>query len=399
MDTRSKMSSRERMLAALSREAHDHVPFSPYISQGPVWKAPLFWRDQTERAECLLELGLDPTMDIWFPDPQPHRDVKIKTWRERNENGKLIITKEYHTPAGILRQSVKETDDWCNQRHGPWIPSTWGIEKRDHFGIDLFDDYNVSRRTTPWVKGPEDLDKLRYIIRLPEGHILDEWYMDAERAKEFARKHDILLTARRTIVGDAFQWFCDINEFMCWMIDAPDFVEEFLGIFNDWALGMAKMALEADVDIVIRRGWYESPVFCGKKYWSKYIAPTIGNETGLVHEAGKLHSYLLPEGQGAYASILDEMEFDILQGIDPRMLHGGNLETLYEQTGEKKSFWGGVNAEVTLETQDEELIDAAVKEAIEALDANNGLVLSAFLFPEVPQNSIMHMINSWKKYR
>jgi len=34
----STMTSRERMLAALTRQGPDHVPFSPYIGQGPWWE-------------------------------------------------------------------------------------------------------------------------------------------------------------------------------------------------------------------------------------------------------------------------------------------------------------------------------------------------------------------------
>ena len=73
----------------------------------------------------------------------------------------------------MLRQTVRETEDWCNWGHHLWQPTTLGTEKRNHYGLDLFDDWNVSRRLEPWVKGPGDLEKLRYIIRPVEGHVLD----------------------------------------------------------------------------------------------------------------------------------------------------------------------------------------------------------------------------------
>ena len=142
-----------------------------------------------------------------------------------DETPEPILTKEYHTPAGVLRQSVRETEDWCSPLHTPWIPTTLGVEAPGLFGMDLFDDWCVSRRLEPWVKGPDDLDKLRYLIRLPDGLILDEWKMDTERAMDFARKHDVLTVARRTIVGDAFQWFCDIPWFLLQLHDDRGFVE------------------------------------------------------------------------------------------------------------------------------------------------------------------------------
>ena len=113
------MSSRERMLAAIQRQETDHVPFSPYVVVcSSMWhQEPLAWNDQIERAERLLELGLDPTFDLWLPDPLPHPDVEIQTWREKRK-GEILITKEYHTPAGVLRQVVRENEDWCRARHG-----------------------------------------------------------------------------------------------------------------------------------------------------------------------------------------------------------------------------------------------------------------------------------------
>jgi len=201
------MSSRERMLAALRRRPHDHVPFSSYISQGPWYKEPLYWRDQFERALRLREMDLDPIIDIWLPDVRPHPDVEIKTWREK-KGDETRITKEFHTPAGVLRQVVRKTGDWCGPRHGPWIPTTFGIEKRDGFGLHLF-----------------------------------------------------------------------------------------------------------------------------------------------------------------------------------------------EHLGATKTLWGGVNAEVTLNSCDVERIEREVQDAIERLGANHGLILSTFYFPEIPQQGFMQMIEAWKKHR
>ena len=123
----TEMSSRERMLATIRREPHDHVPLSFHVRQGPSLKEPFYWRNQVERAQKLLDMGLDPTMNIWLPDPQLHPDVQVKSYREKKD-GEISITKEYHTPAGVLRQVVRETDDWCSPAHRAWVPTTWGPE-------------------------------------------------------------------------------------------------------------------------------------------------------------------------------------------------------------------------------------------------------------------------------
>jgi len=396
--TKRAMTSRQRMFAALKREGYDHVPFSPHISQAANYQTRLFWHDQIERAERLLELGLDPTIDIWMPDVCIAPEVEIKTWREEKAN-EILLTKEFHTPAGVLRQRVRETEDWCSWLHGPWIPTTWGSEKNSSFAMHLFDDWCISRRTEPWIKGPDDLKKLAYVIQAPQGHVLDEWRMDAQRAMEYARRHDLLTVARRTIVGDAFLWFCDGRWFMEQLFDSPEFVREFLDIFQQWSLRLVDLVLELDVDVVQYRGWYETPPFWGPRFWQEYLAPVIAEQGCRVHQAGKLLSYLLTEGHGAYAQVLKETNVDVFQGVDPAMLHGGDLRTVFDQLGRTKSFWGGVNAERTLESADPDRIDKEVAEAIETLGANGGLILSALIFPAISHKAIMLMIESWKKYR
>jgi uroporphyrinogen-III decarboxylase len=393
----AKISSRQRMLAAIKRQQPDRVPCSPYLSQGPWLGEPLFWRDQIERTRRLLELGLDPNIDVWLPDPQLHPDVKTKTWREKKGN-QTLLTKEYHTPAGTLRQVVRETEDWYDYSHTPWVPTTWGVEKRQDFGVDLFDDWAVSRRLEPWVKGRDDLEKLRYLIRPVEGHLLDQWRMDAEQAMEFAERFDVLSMARRTIVGDAFQWLCDIPWFMIQLYEDPEFVKQFLGIFQDWGMALVRLALEIGVDVVQYRGWYETPTFWGPRFWKEYLGPCINEQARLVHSAGKLVSYLLPEGHGAYSEVLRDLDVDVLQGVDPRKLQGGDLRSLFARLGQGKAFWGGVNAEVTLESKDYDKIDQEVKGAVDALAGHGGFILSAFIYPPTPMQGILHMIEAWKKH-
>jgi len=328
----------------------------------------------------------------------PHPDVRIKTWREK-KGMEVLLTKEFHTPAGVLRQTVHETNDWCDALHGPWIPTTFGTEKRYEFGMHVFDDHNVSRRTEPWVKGPEDLEKLKYIIRLPDGWKLDEWRMDVERALEFAKRHNIITVVRRTIVGDAFQWFCDIPWFMTQLYDNPEFVDQFLQIFQDWAKKQVELALEFDVDMVYYRGWYETPTYWGVKGFKRFLVPLVEEQARTTHAAGKLFGYFLPEGHGVFADVLRDLETDVLMAIDPRMLHAGDLHDLFAKTGGKKSFWGGVDAEVTLATEDAAIIEKAVRYAIDSLAGNRGLILSAMVFPQLAEKATLYMIDAWKKYR
>ena len=57
------------------------------------------------------------------------------------------------------------------------------------------------------------------------------------------------------------------------------------------------------------------------------------------------------------------------------------------------------NAEGTLHSADSQKIDAAVKDAIEALGANGGLILSAAVELGTKEQSMLDMIDSWRNYR
>ena len=76
-------------------------------------------------------------------------------------------------------------------------------------------------------------------------------------AKEFAEQHDLLTMARRTIVTDASQWFCDIPWFALQLYYDPGFVEAFLNVFEDVAAWQTGLALDVGVDVLQRRGWYD----------------------------------------------------------------------------------------------------------------------------------------------
>ena len=151
-------------------------------------------------------------------------------------------------------------------------------------------------------------------------------------------------------------------------------------------------------DVVQYRGWYEMPIYWGPKFWKQYLFPCIHEQAEMVHSAGKLFSYLLPAGQGAYANDLKDLGLDVIQGLDPRMLYAGDLRSLFDKLGEDMSFWGGVNAEVTLTSCDARQIEDEVRQAIEILGRNHGLILSALTWPTTPQEGILAMIEAWRKY-
>ena len=247
---------------------------------------------------------------------------------------------------------------------------------REDYGIHVFDDWNISRRTEPWVKGPDDLVKLPFILQKPAEWQLDEWRHDAQRAVEYARKHELLTMVRRTITSDATQWFCEIPWFMMQLYDDSGFVQEFLSIFEEVALWQTEVALELKPDVFQHRGWYDAPNFWGIEHFAEYVLPFIKRHVQMVHEADILHCYLLTQGWSSYLDLFQSLPTDILWGADPVQV-GTTLETLKNELGSPKVILGGISSEQHLSGCSTEITRKGTREAIAALAPGGGFILAS----------------------
>ncbi len=84
-----------------------------------------------------------------------------------------------------------------------------------------------------------------------------------------------------------------------------------------------------------------------------------------------------------------------IQSQEPRSL---GSSTMVAQLPPFADNLQGVNAEVTPGKGDAQEIDRVVREALEQLNGNNGLVLSAMIFRDVPTETVMTFIDIWRKY-
>ena len=106
-----KMSSRERVLAAIRREPVDHVPcvpsFNPLskvLRQSHTWNFP--WAETASREDQiryqLEELGTDAVLNTGARLTKPHPDVTSRIWIEDG-----VLHKAYDTPSGELKASMR----------------------------------------------------------------------------------------------------------------------------------------------------------------------------------------------------------------------------------------------------------------------------------------------------
>ena len=89
---KTTMSSRERILATCAHQPVDHVPLHLEVHPSYLQYDPQVatWRDQFERTDTLLALGVDAMSEVWLPDPSCHPDVRVRTWREERDGQVLL---------------------------------------------------------------------------------------------------------------------------------------------------------------------------------------------------------------------------------------------------------------------------------------------------------------------
>ncbi len=377
------MTSRERILASIHHQEGDRIPLVFEFDSNMTEKGPLRWKNQFDRAHQLLGLGVDPIIDIWLPDPEFHPEVKVRTGQYTDSGKKsLLLFKEYDTPKGTLCQVVCKTKDWMSEAHELWQPTTMNCHApKITEEIDLFDDWNVSRYVEPLVKGPQDLDRLTYLLNPPSGDNLKRWKEEALYAKKFAQKNNLLLRCRRTFETDAYQWFCSIPDFCIAMIEDPEYCDRLFRIVQDWQIKLLDLIWDIGVDVVMRRGWYDTPDFFGKERFSEFVKPFIAEDAVLAHQNDTLFCNLLTKGTTHYLDAFKTMDVDICYGINPT-LGGDDFGLLKTELGSKISFWGGIDTEITMDQGTPEDVRRVTQDAIRTLGPRGGFVLQPIMHIE-----------------
>ena len=367
----TRLSSRERLMLAMNHREPDHVPL--LFPNWPYPLAPASSFTKFREVDYLLGMGLDAAIGFDPPSFFAHAvrplspDVRTRVWKEvRPGEDYPILSKEYETPRGTLRQTARQTLDWP---HGDDIPP--------------FTDFLVPRlRSVKYlIESEEDLDALSCLFPEPAEQELGRYCAEAESVRRFAEERGVLVVCggfgfRPLSLADALAWLCGIENTLLAAYDSPGFLHRLLDVVMDWNVKYIRQLAEAGgVDVIAHRAYYESAQFWSPKLYREFIAPRLRKEIELVHEAGAKFCYIMVERQMPLLGILKQIGVDILFGIDPAE-QGMDLGRVKEEAGEQICLWGGVSEHVTMDTLDRQLIEGEVRAAIESLAPGGGFILS-----------------------
>ena len=394
------LSSRERMLAALSCEAPDYVPCCFMVW----WALQRSCQDGWEFFDRQLALGVDVRIEL--PDVPWHFDpgVSVRTWKDQPEGERYpLLHKEYRTPSGTLTTAVRQTEDWP---YGDEVP--------------LFDDYLASRSTKFSVTKPADLPALRHLLTRPSDEGIAAFREEAAEHKRYADDKGLLLSGGwrdlrsrpLPVVGheggamvgsDALMWLCGATAPLYWAYDQPGFLEEIIDLVATWDRYQAELYLDAGADLLIERAWYAGTEFWSPKLYRQFIVPMLSDKIALTHEAGAKFGYILTAGSMPLLDDLLDLGIDVLIGVDPVQDKGMDLDVLVPRTSGRMCLWGGVCAPLTVEHGTSKEIWRAVEEAIGKCGPRGGFILSpvenVIDTSQETWRNVREFIKAWKHLR
>jgi len=378
-----RLSSRERMLAALECREPDYVPccFSAFQILRQKCK------DQLDYVERQLAMGLDAMAQIQTPSVRFDPRVTTREWREDEPQQPYpLLHKVYETPAGPLRTCVSMSEDW-----------PWG----EH--IPLMDDFLIPRSCKFLVTPEDNLEALRYLLAPPTDDDVRALRRSAERVKAWAAERDLPVIAFYGMVGDLAAWLCGIQELMMMTVDAPDFLHQVLALIEEWNRQRMELVLEQGVDVFVRRAWYENADFWSPTLYGEYLLPGLRRDAELAHAAGARFGYLMSCSLMPLLDAMLEAGVDVLLGVDPAQDRTMDLSALKEKADGKMCLWGGVCGYLTVECGAPEEIRAQVRDAIRILGPGGGLILAPVtnIREDTPQawRNVEALIEAWRCMR
>ena len=372
-----EMTGRERILTTIRHEEPDRVPISPRVGA---------WLSATYKdAGLATQLEKLPDMDpmhivgegtpnyiISYPDEYDLLEVKVD--QSKYEEGEYqVVERTFHTPAGDLSDRTK-------------IPPS-GRE----FGVSP-----NPIKTEHLVKGPGDLDALRYILP-PINTNFDYAHREAEQLGD---RGVIMVCVRSALdhhAGDAR----DMQDLMMDYYDDRGFFDELLDIFHQRSLEQIKAALEAGLEFIFG-SWYFNSVSAG---WSPAIfeevfVPQIREHVELTHSYGAYYDYYDDGKLAGTMGMIADAGVDVLETCTPPPVGDFDLAEAKAKIGEKTTIKGYVDLLYVVKHGTPELVAETVREAMQIAKPGGGFIIgSSDSFREgTPMENITAYFEACRKY-
>jgi hypothetical protein len=191
------------------------------------------------------------------------------------------------------------------------------------------------------IKGADDLPKLEYLF--PQENTADTDGMAQQHglARGLAEEFEVPLSLHHPAGMDWLTWLYSADGAVMEALDNRPVIERALAIINDAYARRLETALSLGIDMVERRGWYESADFWNPFLFEALAKPILEKEIEATHRAGAAHVYLMDTGVVPLLPLLASLPFDCLHGLEPAYASLDQTELRRQLPG--KSVWGGIS--------------------------------------------------------
>jgi uroporphyrinogen decarboxylase len=332
------MTSRERVLTALSHKEPDKVPFSLGLGINYPAKAGLAEYMKIDMAE--LDRRLGALTDIRHVGP------KYIGPADRNKG---LPDGSYVDVWGVTRSPVKNENDTYMEISGYPLQEIASVDELENYvfpDIEWFDFSVIPEQIEAHNQDGE------YALILANGGIFESsWYM---------RGFEDMLA---DLLAD--------KEYACLLLNkVTDFFSGYYRKGLEAAGGRIDLAFTAD-DI-----GGQSDLLMSLPLWEEMIKPCHKRLNKIIHEYGAKVVY---HSDGAVMKAVDgliDMGIDVLEALQFDAA-GMNPAELKDNYGDKLCFHGGVSVQSTLPLGTPEEVEAEVKERIRVLGRNGGYILAS----------------------
>lgn len=376
-----KMTSRERLLAAMTGQETDYVPCSIYFN-GALRIDGYDLSDPEDTVKCYLDLGVEPIVNIFLPDSEFHPEVRTRVWTDEAAGAIYpVIYKEYITPEGTLRQGMLRSPDWP-------------------FGDDIpfpGNDHCASNNYEPLIKGPEDVKAFKYLWAAPSESAIEQKKIKNKRMFDIAQKYNV--TTRATVgQGLAVLMFCmGAENFVMFAMDYPDEFNELAENELKMSFDRMKIADYYNVDLFKRFGGYEQTNFFSPSIYKSVVVPRVKKEVEEAKKYNRAMYYRVVTGMKPLLDDIASIGFDCVEGFEPELSNCSNSD-IKEKLSGISTVWTGVSSPACLGASDDESTRKAVRDAMETFEGESFILgVTNSIRQHFNWNNTLAMVDEWKK--
>jgi uroporphyrinogen decarboxylase len=359
----ARMTSKERLWAAIRHEEVDKVPCSPRLGQ-----ALRILYDDYETDDVTLalkaarpdELDIDPHFNtgtgvpnvVWAADDstQGLKDIRI-TLSVKDDGDCELITRAFETPAGQLREVLRKP-------------------KPGHPEYGLSPD---PARLERLVKGPEDLAAMRYLVPDPaDFEVATAYHEMVDRVGDDGLVAACVRSPLDCQAGTVYA----MEDLMIDYFTRRDFFDELLGIWFDKMMAETKAVLVRGVKVIFGSWFYTSlSVGWSPAIFREVFLPMLKGHVDLVHSYDAAYDYY---DDGKVMGIIDMVKdagVDVLETLTPPPVGDADLAEIKRRIGDRVCLKGYGDLLYVIKMGTPEDVERMVKDAMAVAAPGGGFIL------------------------